>query len=133
DDITASVVVPSRALRNLQVSHPELSQKFVANCERYLFQRPDDAIHRGYDKQTESDFSRSGSFFSNYEPLQRRDAQAFLEDSIGFDQYTEPMRKLIREAAEDTAHKYFVSSAHPRVIDGKPSKNPRYLQERPDL
>jgi len=26
-----------------------------------------------------------------------------------------------------------VSSAHPRLVDGKPSKNPRYLQKRPDL
>ncbi len=28
---------------------------------------------------------------------------------------------------------YFVSSAHPRIVDGQPSKNPRYLQKRPDL
>jgi hypothetical protein len=26
-----------------------------------------------------------------------------------------------------------VSSAHPRIVDGKPSKNPRYLQLRPDV
>ena len=26
-----------------------------------------------------------------------------------------------------------VSSAHPRLVDGSPSKNPRYLQKRPDL
>jgi hypothetical protein len=26
-----------------------------------------------------------------------------------------------------------VSSAHPRIVDGKPSKNPRYLQLRPDI
>jgi len=28
---------------------------------------------------------------------------------------------------------YFVSSAHPRLVEGKPSKNPRYLQLRPDI
>ena len=28
---------------------------------------------------------------------------------------------------------YVVCSAHPRLVDGKPSKNPRYLQTRPDL
>ena len=28
---------------------------------------------------------------------------------------------------------FFVSSAHPRLVNGKPSKNPRYLQKRPDL
>ncbi len=26
-----------------------------------------------------------------------------------------------------------MSSANPRLVDGKPSKNPRYLQRRPDL
>ena len=29
--------------------------------------------------------------------------------------------------------RYVVSSAHPRMVNGKPSKNPRYLQKRPDL
>ena len=28
---------------------------------------------------------------------------------------------------------YVVSSAHPRMVNGKPSQNPRYLQKRPDL
>ena len=28
---------------------------------------------------------------------------------------------------------YFVSSSHPRIVDGKPSPNVRYLQKRPDL
>ena len=28
---------------------------------------------------------------------------------------------------------YLASPAHPRIVDGKPSKNPRYLQRRPDL
>jgi hypothetical protein len=27
---------------------------------------------------------------------------------------------------------FVASSAHPRMVDGKPSKNPRYLQQRPD-
>ena len=27
-----------------------LSRKFVQNCEQRRFQRPDDAIHRGYDR-----------------------------------------------------------------------------------
>jgi hypothetical protein len=56
DDITASVVA---ARRRSPTSHPATAGrrvKFVANCEYRLFQRPDDAIHRGYDKQTELDF-----------------------------------------------------------------------------
>ena len=122
-----------RAVKALRAKS-ELSAKFVRNCESRLFQRPDEAIHRGYDKQTEADFAQNGNFFSNYEPLTRKDAAGLFEDAIGFDQFTEPMQELIRHAAHDgEAHKYFVSSANPRVIDGKPSKNPRYLQLRPDL
>jgi len=41
------------------------SYKFVANCEYRLFQRPDDAIHRGLDKQTEKDMTDVGNFFCN--------------------------------------------------------------------
>ena len=126
DDITASVVVPA--------SSPDgFSLKFVQNCERRLFQRPDEAIHRGYDKQTEADFARSDNFFSNYEPLAPEQARELVEDSIGFYQFTEPLQTLIREASKGEHGRYFVSSAHPRLVDGKPSKNPRYLQLRPDL
>ena len=131
DDITASVVVPSFVFANHKPSGS--SQKFVLNCESRLFQRPDDAIHRGYDKQTEIDFSKPGNFFSNYEPLKRKVAQDLVEDAIGFDQFTPPMQQLIQSVAHDDRAKFFVSSAHPRIVDGKPSKNPRYLQLRPDL
>jgi hypothetical protein len=131
DDITASVVVPSFVLSSRGKSSD--SAKFVLNCESRLFQRPDDAIHRGYDKQTEMDFSHGGNFFSNYQPLTRKDAQALVSEAIGFDEFTAPMQQLIRQAADDPRQKYFVSSANPRIVDGKPSKNPRYLQVRPDL
>ena len=57
DDITASVVVPAERLNNLNPDYANPSLKFVQNCEARLFQRPDDAIHRGYDKQTERDLS----------------------------------------------------------------------------
>jgi len=44
------------------------------------------------------------------------------------------MRRLIREVAAGLDKtSYFVSSANPRLVEGKPSKNPRYLQKRPDL
>lgn len=132
DDITASVVVPADRVEYLpEEAGPVL--KFVKNCERRLFQRPDDAIHRGYDKLTETDFVRTDNFFSNYEPLKPANAVELVEEAIGFNQYTEPMQKLIREIAETGQPDYFVSSAHPRLVDGKPSKNPRYLQIRPDL
>jgi hypothetical protein len=133
DDITASVVVPPGALKNVPDANENAALKFVKNCELNLFQRPDDAIHRGYDKQAESDFAGPDNFFSNYEPLKSSVALELIEDSIGFYQFTGPMRQLIREVAANGKAGYFVSSAHPRLVEGKPSKNPRYLQKRPDL
>jgi hypothetical protein len=43
------------------------------------------------------------------------------------------MRRLILAAATEDGADYFVSSCHHRLVDGKPSQNPRYLQRRPDL
>jgi hypothetical protein len=134
DDITASVVVPTGHVHDLNPAYsgaPAL--KFVQNCEYRLFQRPDDAIHRGYDRQTEADFARPGNFFSNYEPLTATAARALTEDSIGLDQYTPPMRDLINAFHREGVPTYMVSTAQPRRVDGKPTKNPRYLQTRPDL
>ena len=138
DDITASVVAPSAKLTGLAAGTAAASPslKFVQNCETRLFQRPDDAIHRGYDKQAEADIATPGTFLSNYEPLNATDARAFIEDAVGFSAYTAPMQELIRKSAEAPANSspaYFVSSAHPRIVGGKPSKNPRYLQLRPDI
>jgi hypothetical protein len=133
DDITTSVVVPSDVLNHLNPQYRQPAFKFVQNCEFRLFQRPDDAIHRGYDKQTEADFAAPGNFFSNYEPLTSGQAQELIEDSIGFDQWTAPMQELVRDVAESGHEEYFVSSAHPRLVDGVPTKNPRYLQTRLDL
>jgi hypothetical protein len=149
DDITASVVAPRAALdekllperrtEHISGATPApahgVSFKFVQNCEARLFQRPDDAIHRGYDRQAEADLASPGTFVSNYEPLTSTDAAALIEDAIGYTAYTEPMRKLIRAAADsgDASPRFFISSAHPRIVDGKPTKNPRYLQVRPDI
>jgi hypothetical protein len=133
DDITASVVVPADKLKNLNPDYSNPSVKFVHNCEARLFQRPDEAVHRGYDKQTEQDLSEPGNFLSNFEPLTRADARNLMEDSIGFGKYTEPMRQLILAASGQSGPDYFVSSCHHRLVDGSPSKNPRYLQKRPDV
>ncbi len=133
DDITASVLVPADRVKALGMFATGKTVKFVKNCENRLFQRPDDAIHRGYDKQTEADFTLADNFFSNYAPLTPAVARDLVEDAIGFNQFTEPMQKLIASVASTGKPDYFVSSAHPRVVDGKPSKNPRYLQKRPDL
>ncbi|MCG3149930.1 MAG: PPi-type phosphoenolpyruvate carboxykinase [Verrucomicrobiae bacterium] len=133
DDISASVVVPVERLKKLNEEYQQAAVKFVQNCEYRLFQRPDDAIHRGYDKQTEADFSKPGNFFSNFEPLTRAQANELIDDSIGFDKFTEPMQGMIRDFVAAATPQFVVSSSNPRLVDGKPSKNPRYLQTRPDL
>ncbi|HYG77240.1 MAG TPA: hypothetical protein VEK08_19705 [Planctomycetota bacterium] len=133
DDISASVVVPAAWLPGAENVANALSKKLVMNCEFRLFQRPDDAIHRGYDKQTERDMAENGNFISNFEPLTTADAKEMIEDIIHFDKFTAPMQDLIKRAAAAPADCYFVSSAHPRIVNGKPSQNPRYLQVRPDV
>lgn len=133
DDITASVVIPRDALQHLNPGYKNPSLKMITNCERYLFQRPDDAIYRGYDKQAEADLASQDSFLSNFEPLGLEAAQEIAEDAIHFDLYTDPMKQLLRDFLHEARKEsYVASSAHPRLVDGKPTKNPRYLQKRPD-
>lgn len=133
DDISAAMVVPREAVAGLHPDVTNPSLKFIKNCEYRLFQRPDDAIHRGYDKKTESDFSQGGLFFSNYEPLPRDTARSMVKDAIRFEQFTSPMRKMLSSFVEAERPEYVISSHQPRIVDGKPTKNPRYLQNRPDL
>jgi hypothetical protein len=132
DDITAAVVVPRERVCGPGDAFPHLSVKLVQNCERLLFQRPDDAVHRGMDQQAEADLATPGTFISNFEPLDRAHAQAIADRITEFDLYSEPMKALLTRFLERPSADYVVSSAHPRLVDGKPSKNPRYLQRRPD-
>lgn len=137
DDITASTVAmpfehPAPGFGNQEM----LPRKFVRNCEQLLFQRPDDAIVRGYDKQAEYDLSQPGTFISNFEPLQQKDAVAIMDNAQAFSEYSEPVQQLIRDVAQrpaDERPQFWVCSDQPRLVDGKRSKNPRYLQLRPDL
>ena len=133
DDISASIVVPTHYLHGLNKDYQDECVKLVVNCENHLFQRPDDAVVRGLDTQTESDLAGSNNFISNFQPLTGQDARELVEDAIHFDEYSEPMRQRIRDAANINAGEYFVSSSHPRIVNGKPSPNMRYLQKRPDL
>ncbi|MFT3860222.1 hypothetical protein [Micropruina sp.] len=135
DDITASIVGPAH-LTAVPSGPIGLSRKYVQNCENLLFQRPDDAIHRGYDKQTELDMSGRDNFLSNFEPITRFDAREMRDDAVAFSAFTAPMQQLLAGFADepdDASPRYVVSSANPRLVGGKPSKNPRYLQRRPDL
>jgi hypothetical protein len=134
DDITASVVLPCESLHYLDPEYPNKSVKLVANCETLLFQRPDDAIYRGFDKDAEADIASDDIFISNFEPLTEPDVQAIADDVVEFDKYTAPMKHLLKAFLDSPENpSYVVSSAHPRLVDGSPSKNPRYLQKRPDL
>jgi len=132
DDISASVVVPADCLTSAPPGDGRLrSHKLVKNCENRLFQRPDEAIHPGFDRQTEADIAGPGNFLANYEPLKGDKLAAVTQDVMVLSEFTAPMRQLLEDA--ERAGGYVVSSAHPRLVDGKPSKNPRYLQLRPDL
>lgn len=134
DDITASIIVPSEQLKYLgedSLTHPSL--KMTVNCEQKFFQRPDEAIHRGYDKEAERDLSLGGNFTSNYEPLTASDAEELIADAINFDKYTTPIKRLIKKGAKNKKL-FFISPSHTRVLEnGTRSTNPRYLQTRPDL
>lgn len=132
DDITASVIVPADQLGHLPPGSQAGSSKFAANCEYRLFQRPDDAVHRGLDGQAEADLARPDNFLSNFEPLTAEQARDLVGRVTDFDEFTAPMRGLLQAAAEADSGTV-VCSAYPRLIDGQPSKNPRYLQPRPDL
>jgi len=133
DDITASTVVPVSYVDGLNPEFDHPSIKITGNCELRLFQRPDEAINRGADMQTESDLSSGNSFISNFEPMQHDDAQEIIEDVVHFEKFSAPMQGLIHNARGMDDSLYFVSSAHPRIMDGKLSQNVRYLQDRPDL
>lgn len=133
DDITASMVIPAERIKGGLCSEwKSESVKIIANCENFLFQRPDDAIYRGFDKQAESDIASQGTFLSNYQPLKAAEIREMIEDSIHFENFTDPVKNLLRSFLDDRDIEFVASSAHPRVVDGKPSKNPRYLQKRPD-
>ncbi len=73
------------------------SLKLARNCEYRLFQRPDDAIIPGFDKQTELDMAQDGNFIANFEPLDgtRRWTRS-SDDVLTLSTFTAPMRERLR-------------------------------------
>lgn len=133
DDITASVVVPSSLVsRYMSKKESFESVKLTTNCEYRLFQRPDDAVIPGYDKQTEINMAGPDNFIANYEPLFADKLSAVVEDVLTMSKFTQPMHDLLEQAYQEGSG-IVVSSAHPRLVDGKPTKNPRYLERRADV
>lgn len=134
DDISATLTLPASKLEYLRPGSTRKSVKFVQNCEYLFFQRPDEAINRGYDKQAEADLSQMNNFTTNYQPLTSKDGKEIIEEAIGFDKYTQPIKDLIKYGAQDDSGVYFISPSHPRrLADGSISENPRYLQSRPEF
>ena len=129
DDITASITIPRERLDYLSPKFQNKSVKVLANCESHLFQRPDEAIVRGYDKNAERDLVADNTFLTNYELLKKEDAIEIFEDTINFDKYTQPVKDLIISVIESPNEEdYFVLPSHTRIVDGEPTKNPRYLE-----
>ncbi len=128
DDISATITIPAKQLKNLNKEYTNHSLKLVANCESYLFQRPDEAVIRGYDKEAERDIVENNTFLSNYEPLTKKNAQELLDDVITFEKYTQPVKDFIKKVVSSDSDNYFVTPSHPRIVDGQPTKNTRYLQ-----
>ncbi|NBC83637.1 MAG: hypothetical protein GVY19_09665 [Bacteroidetes bacterium] len=129
DDISATVTLPRERLSNLNDEFNNKSLKIVENCESHLFQRPDEAIIRGYDKDAEQDIVSDDTFLTNYEPLKKDFAVELKEDAINFEKYTQPVKDLINKVVESDKDSYFVVPSHPRIVNGVPTKNPRYLQK----
>jgi len=134
DDISASTVVGANQVEYLKSDEHRHSIKFLENCEFRFFQRPDEAIHRGYDKKAEFDFTRENLFASNYHPVTRDEARDEMADALEFGEYTSGLQKVFREfLSDDNDRGFILSTARPRIVDGKLTKNPRYLQNRPDV
>jgi hypothetical protein len=133
DDISSSIILPADQFWNLNDEYKNPSVKITVNCEHRFFQRPDEAIHRGYDKQAEMDLSSPGNFISNFEPMKKEKAWEFIRKSLNLSEYTQPVQKMLREVAEKPESEYFILSSEPRIVNGAPTKNPRYLQTDPTL
>ena len=129
DDISASITLPSNQIKNLNSEYTNKSVKITSNCEAHLFQRPDEAIVRGYDKGAEADIVSDNTFLTNYELMRKSDAIALLEDVINFDKYTQPVKDLIKSVVDsENEEEFFVVPSHTRIVAGEPTKNPRYLE-----
>ena len=134
DDITASIVVPARCLRRLPGQHQEAktasSWSLTANTDCFsdpMMQSFRASIRR--QNLTSPKLETSSPIMSH---LKGEQLAEVVEDVLTFDNYSQPMKQLLQQAY-DESDGYVVSSAHPRLVDGKPSKNPRYLQTRQDL
>src|SRR6202034_322192 len=111
------IVVPRESLTGLDPEFTNPSVKLVVNCETLLFQRPDDAIHRGADKQAEADIASPGTFLSNFEPITLAQAATLTANVVELDKFTKPMKELLEGFVKHAPSAYVVSSANPRLVN----------------
>ncbi|GIQ80348.1 hypothetical protein KIPB_001128 [Kipferlia bialata] len=137
DDISATITVPAwcdTSAHPSSIGHP-VALKMVSNPEFRFFQRPDDAIVPGFDVEAERDLSNIGgnALIANFEPITKDEMKVMAQDVINVDKFTPPVQKLIAlQASEEATDELCVVSNRPRIVDGKPTKNVRYLQNRPE-
>ena len=58
--------------------------KLVENCETLLFQRPDEAIHRGADAKAEADIASSGTL-AQFRAITIEQAASLVDHVAEFD------------------------------------------------
>lgn len=132
DDISASIVVPRSQIKNLPDDYAMFpSLKITQNCEWRLFQRPDDAIFPGFDKQTEKDLGSEHVFVSNFKPIYEEEMKDLTERVDFFEIFTDEMKLHMRRCIKEGG--VSMCSAKPRIWHGQQTKNPRYLQVRSDV
>ncbi len=134
DDISVSITVPANQLEYIHKDIKNESVKILKNCEHRLFQRPDDCIVRGFDKQAEADLSSTNIFVSNFEPYKTAFSKDLIEDAVSFDQFTVPVKEMLKDINKNGKNdEFFIVPSNPRLVNGEPTKNVRYLQVRPDF
>ena len=135
DDITASVVVPRAQLERSSIrSIRTAASSWWRTARRCCSSVPTTPFIAGSTSRPRRTSLRRELSFRTSNRSTREQAQAMVDHVVEFDKYTEPMKQLLREFRRPARRRsYVVSSAHPRIVDGSPSKNPRYLQKRPDL
>ena len=70
-------------------------------------------------------------FCSNFQPLKKDQMKLLTEEMYFFDKMTAPMQEHMMKAKDYDG--FNSCSAKPRIVGGAPTKNPRYLQVRPDV
>jgi phosphoenolpyruvate carboxykinase (diphosphate) len=134
DDITASVVLPRESLNDLDPEYRRPQREAGGKLRDACCSSGPTTRSRGADKQAEADIAGPGNVHFELRAVHRgAQARAIVDHVVEFDQYTEPMKKLLESFARKCPARlcgFLGASAHG---GRQASKNPRYLQRRPDL